>query len=388
MPTPSVPRHRALPRLALTAALAAGATAGGFLLFGPAERAAAASAAESASIAPEPPPASVDVAPAVELALAPMHWSPGSVASREDARIAAEIGGRVAFVAEVGRTVAAGDVLARLDPAPLRLREREAEADLARLRAQLDYARNQEARYAALVRNGGVAGAQLDQVSAERRVREQDVAAAQVALEQARLQLRQATVRAPFPGVVVERSVQVGEFLAVGAPVARVVNPDALEVRARAPLALAGHLRAGESVSLRDGDGVEAVPLATVVPVGDEASRQLELRIALNPAHVAPQGWVVGAAVQVGVPSDEPRNVVAVPRDALLLRKDGTYVVRVNDDGATERLPVETGSVEGRLVEVIGGVRRGDRLVVRGGERLLPGQRVEVREAQEQVAAR
>ncbi|GAB3732549.1 efflux RND transporter periplasmic adaptor subunit [Silanimonas algicola] len=373
--------------LALAAAVAAGGTALAFTLLGGAAPVDAATAAAEPT-PPAPPPAPVDVAPAVDIALAPLHWSPGSVASREDARIAAEIGGRVEFVADVGSRLAAGDVLARLDPTPLRLRERQAEADLARLRAQLDFSRKQEARYAALVRDGGIAGAQLDQVSAERRMREQDVAAAQVALEQARLQLRQATVRAPFPGVVVERSVQLGEFLGTGAPVARLVNPAALEVRTRAPLALAGHLRAGERVSLRDDDRIEAVPLATVVPVGDEASRQLELRVALSPAQVEAQGWVVGTAVQVGVPSDAPRNVVAVPRDALLLRKDGTYVVRVGEDGATERLAVETGSVEGSLVEVIGGVRTGDRLVVRGGERLLPGQRVEVRGAAERVAAR
>ena len=129
------------------------------------------------------------------------------------------------------------------------------------------------------------------------------------------------------------------------------------------------------------------MPLATVVPVGDEASRQLELRVALTPELVAAHGWVVGAALQVGVPSAAPRNVVAVPRDALLLRKDGTFVVRVGPDGATERLAVEPGTVQGELVEVTGKVRTGDRLVVRGGERLLPGQRVQVVDVDATVAA-
>lgn len=323
-----------------------------------------------------PPPARVEVAKAVTAEFAPLHWSPGSVASREDARIAAETGGRVDFVAEVGTRLAAGDVLARIDGEPLRLRERQAEADLARLRAQLDFSRKQEQRFEALVRDGGISGSQLDQVAAERRMREEDVAAAQVALEQARLALRQATVRAPFAGVVVERSVQLGEFLAVGAPVARLVNPDALEVRTRAPVALAGGLRAGTEVSVRDGDVVEVLALATVVPVGDEASRQLELRVALTPEQVVQHGWVVGAAVQVGVPSDAPHAVVAVPRDALLLRADGSFVVRVEADGGSTRLPVETGLAQGDLVEVRGDVRDGDRLVVRGAERLAPGQRV------------
>ena len=199
-----------LRRLVLAAAVAAGCAAVAFAR-------ADADPAPAAVVAPEPPPVRVEVAQAVAVRFAPLHWSPGSVASREDARIAAETGGRVDHVAEVGTTLAAGDVLARIDTAPLRLRERQSEADLARLRAQLDFSRRQETRYAALVRDGGISGSQLDQVSAERRMREQDVAAAQVALEQARLALRQATVRTPFAGVVVERSVQLGEFLVVGA---------------------------------------------------------------------------------------------------------------------------------------------------------------------------
>lgn len=363
-------------RLLLAAAIVAAAGTVSFALYGPGADAEAAVADAGVAPAAAPPPVRVEVAPAVTAQFAPLHWSPGSVASREDARIAAETSGRVDHVAEVGTRLAAGDVLARVDEQPLRLRERQAEADLARLRAQLDFSRKQEARYAALVRDGGISGSQLDQVAAERRMREQDVAAAQVSLEQARLALQQATVRAPFDGVVVERSVQLGEFLAVGAPVARLVNPDALEVRTRAPVALAGALRAGEPVSVRDGDTIEPLPLATVVPVGDDASRQLELRVALAPEHVLRHGWVVGAAVQVGVPSAAPRSVVAVPRDALLLRADGRFVVRVEADGASTRLPVETGAEQGAFVEVLGDVRDGDVLVVRGGERLAPGQRV------------
>jgi len=323
-------------------------------------------------------PANVDVAPAVRADFAPLHWSPGSVASREDARIAAEIGGRVVSVAEVGTRLRRGDVLAQLDDAALRLGERHAQAELARLQAQLDYARRQETRYQALVQGAGISGAQLDQASAERRMREQDVATARVALEQARLQLRRATVRAPFDGVVVERSIESGEFLGVGAPVARLVNTRALEVRTRAPVALAGGLAEGTEVTLRFGEESRAYRLSTMVPVGDEASRQLELRIALDADAADAAGLVVGAAVRVGVPSDAPRQVVAVPRDALLLRNEGSYVVRVGVDQSTERVPVDTGAAQGELVEVRGAVRAGDRLVVRGGERLQPGQRVSV----------
>ena len=110
-----------------------------------------------------------------------------------------------------------------------------------------------------------------------------------------------------------------------------------------------------------------------MVPVGDEASRQLELRIALGD-EVLP----VGSAVEVGLPSDSPRVAVAVPRDAVILRREGNFVLRVDSDGKAERVPVQSGTEVGDLIEVSGAVKAGDRLIVRGGERVEAGQLVTI----------
>src|SRR5262245_3972728 len=77
----------------------------------------------SAPVAPEAPPANVSVAAAVRTELAPRHWAPGSVISRQDAHVASEQSGRVIRVAEVGRQVRAGEAIAVLDDSALRLRE-------------------------------------------------------------------------------------------------------------------------------------------------------------------------------------------------------------------------------------------------------------------------
>ena len=87
---------------------------------------------------------------------------------------------------------------------------------------------------------------------------------------------------------------------------------------------------------------------------------------------------VVGTAVDVGLPSAEARSVVAVPRDAVILRREGDFVLRVDPAGKAERLAVKTGAAVDDLVEVSGDVRAGDRLIVRGGERVEPGQAVSV----------
>jgi RND family efflux transporter MFP subunit len=202
-------------------------------------------------------------------------------------------------------------------------------------------------------------------------------------LAQTRHQRARMWVRAPFTGVVVERQVQLGEYVSTGAAVARLVDTAAQEVRVRAPVDLAANLAVGKPVQVRIGSDERLRKISALVPVGDEASRQFELRIALDDSDVP-----VGTAVEVGLPSAVPRDVVAVPRDAVILRREGDFVLRVGSDNKAERLPVKAGAQVDGLVEVSGDVKPGDRLIVRGGERVEAGQAVRIQALAQATAAR
>lgn len=350
---------RAFPLLLLSSAIAL--TLGLSLPRGAAE-------AQSPPAAAEPAPAVVELAEAVQTEFAPLQWTPGSVLSRQDARLAAEEGGRLLFVAEVGHAVRRGEVVAELDAEALRLQAGRAEAELARLDLRIGLAQRQLDRLRQLSGGAVVSLAQLDQAEAELGMSRREREAAALELERLRLRIDRHRVRAPFDGVVVERYAERGEVPGAAGPLLRLVDTAAVELRVRAPVALAAHLVAGQTVALAGTDAPGSI--AAVVPVGDEASRQLELRIAL------PMPLPVGSALQVGLPAATPRAVVAVPRDALIARREGSYVMRVDETAQAERVAVETGERFGDLVEVREGIAAGDRLVVRGGERLSPGQRV------------
>jgi len=114
-------------------------------------------------------------------------------------------------------------------------------------------------------------------------------------------------------------------------------------------------------------------PISYVIPIGDERSRMFEVRIAaVNPA------WIIGSPVRVALPNSEPRELVAIPRDGLVLRGNNIFVMRVNSDNTVEKIMVETGIGLNGFVEVIGNVSQGDRIITRGGERLQPGQAVTI----------
>jgi multidrug efflux pump subunit AcrA (membrane-fusion protein) len=82
--------------------------------------------------------------------------------------------------------------------------------------------------------------------------------------------------------------------------------------------------------------------------------------------------------VRVAVPTAAPRRTIVVPRDALVIRRDGNVVYRILSDNTAERVPVSIGVADGSVVEVNGSIKIGDQIVIEGNERLRPCQEVQL----------
>ncbi|MEM9533478.1 MAG: efflux RND transporter periplasmic adaptor subunit [Pseudomonadota bacterium] len=320
-----------------------------------------------------PPPAQVEVGEARSEEVAASRWLPGTVVSRNDARIAAEVTGRATWVAEVGTRVDAGGELARLDRRTIELQLQDNDATVKRLEAQLKFQRNQVTRLNQLADTNNAAATQLDEAQSQAEVVTQELRAARIAGEQIQVNLERSSVRAPFPGTVVERLVQPGEFLSPGAAVVRLVDTADKEVRVQAPVSSARFVTDGDTVAVRDDFSQADNSVRTVIPVGDERSRMIEIRVALTGSE-----WVIGSAVRVSLPTSEVRRLVSIPRDALVLRGSEVFVYRVSADSQAERVDVTTGIGLEDRVEVLGDISPGDQLVVRGAERLRPGQPITI----------
>jgi RND family efflux transporter MFP subunit len=330
----------------------------------------------SAHAADAPPPVPVVVTTARSEKVGATLQATGTVVSRNDARISGEVGGTLAWIAEPGVNVKRGDTVARIDGERLALQLRDNQAAVKRLEAQLALLHTQSTRLQTLGSNV-VSQSQLDEALSREHMAEQDVEQARVARDRARLDLDRATVRAPFDGVVAERLRQSGEFVTGGAPLLRLVNDRDLEVVARAPLTTADTVNAGAVAQLVDGEHKGSGKVRAVIPVGDERSRMVELRIALGAAFTQ-RSWRVGAPVRVEIAPQSLKAVVTVPRDAVILRQGASYVMRVKSDNTAERVAVNIGPGYANNVQIDGLLQAGDRVVVRGAERLEPGQTVKV----------
>jgi multidrug efflux pump subunit AcrA (membrane-fusion protein) len=144
-------------------------------------------------------------------------------------------------------------------------------------------------------------------------------------------------------------------------------------VRAQGPLSLASLVRPAMELPVKTGTKQFPASVRTVVPVGEDRSRQFELRLTL-----ADSALSVGTPIEIGLPEREAGDALVVPRDAIGLRQDGNYLMRIRADGTAERVAVVSEIADGDLATVRGNISAGDTVVVRGIERLQDGQRVKV----------
>lgn len=317
-------------------------------------------------------PVPVVVSIARERLLAPVTHYPGTVISRNQARLAAEVEGRLEWVAEVGAVVRRGETVARLDDVLLKHSLLADEAAVERERARLKYQKAAVERLTPLVTKRSVPQSQLDEAIANSGMTRAEIAAGKARVALARERLKRAKLRAPFDGVITERLLQAGEWAETGAAVVRLVDTSSLEVQTWVPVNALKFVHQGSTLTLAGNPRDAVGTVSTIVPVADNESRLYELRLSF-----AEQGWPVGTDVRVAVPSAEARKVLTIPRDALVLRREGTTVYRVDAEGLAQRVPVTTGVAVGPFIEV-DGIQSGDRVVIRGGERLRTGQSVTI----------
>jgi len=320
--------------------------------------------------------APVVVANAAIARLAPETFVAGTIISRDDAKLSTEVEGRLKRVADVGTRVKEGEVIARIDNTIISLRVEELQAAVAREQAQLDFLREELKRLRRLAKTNNAAQTQIEQTQADKLMARNNLEIARSRLQQAKEELARHQIRAPFNGVVAERYVRAGERVDVGDNVVRLIDPSTMEVQARVPLKSINFIKEGSDVSLQVEQPEKVTvqgSVRTIVPVGDEQSRLMDLRVTFTGSN-----WRIGQPVRVALPTSAVKEVLAVPRDALVLRRSGASVYTVNGDNMAVNIPVEMGIASGDLVEVSGKLNPGDKVVIRGGERLRPGQQVQI----------
>ena len=330
-----------------------------------------------AALAQQPMPAKVvQVASVERTEIAPTIAVPGTIYSRNDVQVTAGVSGQLLTVAEPGTIVRKGEPVASIDKRALLLQRAEQEALLERAEINVRQLESQLRRQRELQGSSLVSEFELEQTEANRDLAVADARIIKVRIRQIDDQVRRADVLAPFAGIVINRSYRGGEDVARGEVLAQLTDITNMEVRAFVPLKHLPRTVVGDTINVFAANVAYEGKIRALVPTGDVRSQTFEARIDLPVA--ATGDWTVGQLVSVAVPIRAKASTIAIPRDALVLRHNGNFVYRINDDNTAEQIPVELGDSVGNLISVSGALREGDRVAIRGAENLRDGTPVKV----------
>lgn len=295
------------------------------------------------------------------------------------AQLSAQVSGRIEDVqVRPGDSVASGDILVQVDIETLTLEFDQMKSNAAATKAQLGLAEIQLERVRALIARGVTTTSNLDEAESNVRGLRASVSALDDQVSGAELRLRNATVRAPFAGVISARAVEPGQYVTTGAALVTVVDLTSVEMKANAPVAAGSLLAQGQSVSVKvDGipDRSFAGKVTRINPVAEEGTRTIPVYVLMKNADRVLLGGMF-ATGQIVV--EEAVDALAVPTVALREDAQGFHLLII-DSGHLRAQPVEAGGEWSHgLTQITSGLEADQQVVTAPLAELNDGDAVEI----------
>jgi membrane fusion protein, multidrug efflux system len=293
-----------------------------------------------------------------------------------------------------GQNVKQGDLLVTIEPDRYQVAVDQARAavDKAAATEKASEAELNRRQTADQQHPGLIAGEEVETYATNVATGKADVAAAQEAVRVAQLNLRDAYVRAPFPGVVQSRTVQVGQYLNAGAILGTLLQRDPLLLRFGVSEQDAPRLSTGmtANIKLRESPATYTAKIILVAEAADATTRLVPVTGQVDDsgyvskttgATMEHKYWLrPGAFCEVSVPVGDARQAIVVPSLAVQPTDSGNVVFTVDDKNIAHQKSVQLGmyTPEGG-VEITQGLAAGDVLVVEGFEALSEGAPVQIK---------
>jgi multidrug efflux system membrane fusion protein len=332
----------------------------------------------------------VEASPVVTRSLIYTINAVGSVDAFEKVQVTSRVSGvvdRVLFAE--GNLAAVDQILVEIEPERFKLAVDVAQAAYDKaLASKADAEAGLKRRETVITQNPGlIPGEELETWRTKVLLAASDVAQSLAALNQAKLNLHDAYVRAPFNGILQTRTVQTGQYVQVGMILATLVRRDPLLLRFSVPERSAAELHPGQTANfkVRDNEKEYASKIVHVAAAADEGTRMVAVTAEIR--DTSDMALRPGAFAEITIPVSAPRTAPVIPQTAIRPSERGFIAYIVVDGLAVERtLSIGMRTADGQA-EVLSGLAPGELLVVRGAEALRQDAPVRVMKPGEQAAA-
>ena len=319
----------------------------------------------------------------------------GTLRARETNLLSPKVAGNVdAVLVDIGDRVEAGQVVILLDRTSFELAVNQsnaayqsAEAAVAQAGSQLDQAQKEYRRATRLLAEKVIPQSRFDAAEATYNTSREALAAIKgkysqslAALETAREHLKNARIRSSITGVVVDRNVEVGQSVAPGVQVLRILDQTSIKTDIELPEKDFGRITVGASavVTVDAYQGQDFPGKVTVInPMVDQRVRTFRVRIEVsNPSEKLVDGMFARVRLLTG-----RKTALAIPRDTLnRLPGSGTFYVFIVKGDTVVKRTLKTGKVGNQYAEVLEGLTKGENIVISGAGRLRSGIKVVVKD--------
>lgn len=246
-------------------------------------------------------------------------------------------------------------------------------ASLASAQAQVRSAEQQLGRIAALQRRGFATNASLDSATAT-------AASARAAANEAGASVGDRVIRAPFSGQVSLRRISVGAVVTAGDEIATVSDLSSIKLDFTIPETMLANVKIGQTIAAKAAaypDALFSGRIEAIDPVVNVQTRTATLRAIIpNRSAMLKPGMLLTVTIE-----SNPRTALSVPELSLVREGDTSFVYTIDAKNKAKRTPVKTGGRDGNLVEILEGLKAGDRIVSEGVVKLSDGAQVRTKQA-------
>lgn len=302
-----------------------------------------------------------NLAPVQRIRVPRVETAVGTIRGVHEVSVAAKLLARVVELnAAAGQRVQTGDVLARLDDAEWSARLQQAQAGADAARAARDQAKIEFDRVRRLHEQQAAAAIELERAQTTFKAAEAELQRALQTEREARASLEHATIRAPIDGVVIDKRVESGDTVNPGQVLLTLYDPGRMQLVASVRESLTRRLEVGGTIGVT----IDALDLkcqglvSEIVPEAEAQSRSFLVKV----TGPCPPGVYSGMFGRLLIPLDEEEVLVA-PR-AAVRRVGQLEIVDVAEGPWRRRRAVQLGRDFGDNVEVLSGLREGERLVL------------------------